>query len=192
MRSSTTTLISALRILARDIQSEDGVANAAIAEAADRLEELKRENAALREELEETKKAFAPTFVREMQDECLRLERENADLKAWKETATSLNAEMDEQAIAKMLGGQLGKSCRKIIAERVPELISENAALRKDKARLDWLDAANQALNEAHGTKYGWKYDANHNRCQIAINDHNIPAHSIRQAIDAARKEAQP
>lgn len=36
-------LIAALRILARDIQSDDGVANAAIAEAADRLEELKSE-----------------------------------------------------------------------------------------------------------------------------------------------------
>lgn len=39
-KSSTETLIAAMRILARDIQSGDGVANAAIAEAADRLEEL--------------------------------------------------------------------------------------------------------------------------------------------------------
>ena len=39
MRSSTKTLISALKILAEDIQSQDGVANAAIAEAAMRLEE---------------------------------------------------------------------------------------------------------------------------------------------------------
>ncbi len=39
-RSSTETLINALRILSRDIDSEDGVANAAISEAADRLEEL--------------------------------------------------------------------------------------------------------------------------------------------------------
>ena len=39
-RSSTTTLIAALEVLARDIQSEDGVANAAIAEAAHRLYEL--------------------------------------------------------------------------------------------------------------------------------------------------------
>lgn len=39
MRSATETLIAAMRILARDIQSGDGVANAAIAEAADRLEE---------------------------------------------------------------------------------------------------------------------------------------------------------
>ena len=41
--TETKTLIEALRILARDIQSEDGVANAAIAEAADRLEELAKD-----------------------------------------------------------------------------------------------------------------------------------------------------
>ena len=39
-RSSTETLIAALRVLARDIQSEDGVANAAIAEGAERMHEL--------------------------------------------------------------------------------------------------------------------------------------------------------
>lgn len=38
--SSTESLIKALRILARDIQSEDGVANAVIAEAAQRIQEL--------------------------------------------------------------------------------------------------------------------------------------------------------
>lgn len=42
-RSSTETIISALRVLARDIQSDDGVANAAIAEAADRMEEMQRQ-----------------------------------------------------------------------------------------------------------------------------------------------------
>jgi hypothetical protein len=40
MRSKTETIIGALRVLAQDIQSEDGVANAAIAEAADRMDEL--------------------------------------------------------------------------------------------------------------------------------------------------------
>jgi hypothetical protein len=39
-RSSTETLIKALRVLAHDIKTEDGVANTAISEAADRLEEL--------------------------------------------------------------------------------------------------------------------------------------------------------
>ena len=40
MRSKTETIIEALRILAGDIFSEDGIANLAIAEAADRMEEL--------------------------------------------------------------------------------------------------------------------------------------------------------
>ena len=39
-RTRTPILIAAMRLLAQEIQSEDGVANAAIAEAADRLEEL--------------------------------------------------------------------------------------------------------------------------------------------------------
>lgn len=52
-KTETKVLIQALRILARDIQSGDGVANAAIAEAADRLEEMdaapQAENKQLRE-----------------------------------------------------------------------------------------------------------------------------------------------
>lgn len=40
MKTDDKTLIEALRILSRDIQSGDGVTNACIAEAADRLEEL--------------------------------------------------------------------------------------------------------------------------------------------------------
>lgn len=39
-RAKTTTIIEALRILQRDIQSDDGIANAAIGEAADRLVEF--------------------------------------------------------------------------------------------------------------------------------------------------------
>lgn len=49
MQSSTETVISALRVLARDIKSEDGVANAAIAEAAERLVQLSQELVWLRE-----------------------------------------------------------------------------------------------------------------------------------------------
>lgn len=44
MKSSTETLIGALRYLAEDIESTDGVANAAIFEAAERLEQLQREH----------------------------------------------------------------------------------------------------------------------------------------------------
>lgn len=40
MKTDTKTLIKALRILANDIESNDGVANACVTEAADRLEEM--------------------------------------------------------------------------------------------------------------------------------------------------------
>ena len=43
MRSSTKTIIGALRILSNDIQGGDGVANACLWEAADRMEELYNE-----------------------------------------------------------------------------------------------------------------------------------------------------
>lgn len=55
-KTSTKVLTEALRALAMDIQSTDGVANATIAEAAGRLEELQAENKALREALEWTLK----------------------------------------------------------------------------------------------------------------------------------------
>ncbi len=48
MRTDTETLIEAMRILSRDIDTEDGVANAAIYEAAERLGELVRERDDLR------------------------------------------------------------------------------------------------------------------------------------------------
>ena len=39
-KNNSKTLIKALRILSDDVQSDDGVANACIAEATDRIEEL--------------------------------------------------------------------------------------------------------------------------------------------------------
>lgn len=62
-QTETKVLHDALRVLARDIVSEDGAANVAIAEGADRISELgnkverlERENAALREELEDVRR----------------------------------------------------------------------------------------------------------------------------------------
>jgi len=58
VRTSTETLIAAMRILSQDIQSEDGAAKAAVAEAAERLAEqhmriaqLEQENDAMRADL---------------------------------------------------------------------------------------------------------------------------------------------
>ena len=52
-KTDTKTLFKAMRILARDIQSDDGVANGAISEAADRIEELQAQRDRLREVLKE-------------------------------------------------------------------------------------------------------------------------------------------
>jgi hypothetical protein len=58
VKTSTETLIAAMHILATEIQSDDGVANSAIAEAAERLAEqhmriaqLEQENDAMRADL---------------------------------------------------------------------------------------------------------------------------------------------
>ncbi len=56
MKTDDKTLIEALRILAREIQSDDGVANACIAEAADRLDDF---HEALVQISEETNDEFA-------------------------------------------------------------------------------------------------------------------------------------
>ena len=52
-QTDTETLIKAMRHLAENIYSEDGTANAAIAEAADRLVELQRGNEELRSRVTE-------------------------------------------------------------------------------------------------------------------------------------------
>jgi len=80
-------------------------------------------------------------LARELERElAIELERATHYRDEWqKESALILNAEMDEQALAKMLGGKLGLSCRKIIAEEVPKLVEENAILREDSRMLEWL-----------------------------------------------------
>ena len=51
MNTPTETLINSLQILANDIQSEDGVANAAIAESAKRMEEMDKHIETLRQRM---------------------------------------------------------------------------------------------------------------------------------------------
>jgi hypothetical protein len=60
------------------------------------------------------------------------------------------------------------------------KLERENAALRADKERLDWLSQ----------TKCAYYYEG---QCCWRINeDKNTDGDTLRDAIDAARKEAQP
>ena len=60
MNTPTETLVSAMRALANDIQSEDGVANAAIHEAAQRLEEQQDRIKRLEEAVEAYRTAYTP------------------------------------------------------------------------------------------------------------------------------------
>lgn len=63
-RTDSATLAKAMRILSQDIQSEDGVANAAIYEAADRIEQLERELAAAQERIQRLTEAVDPLAFR--------------------------------------------------------------------------------------------------------------------------------
>lgn len=58
----------------------------------------------------------------------------------------------------------------------------------KDIRRLSFLHLANKHMNEHNRTVYGWRLEANHNR--IALTDHNLPALSVREAIDDAMEKA--
>ena len=68
-RTKTSTLVSAMRELARTVQCDDGVANAAIAEAADRLAELDGERTVLRGLLAECASVIS-TIEGDNSDEC--------------------------------------------------------------------------------------------------------------------------
>jgi archaellum component FlaC len=99
VKTSTETLIAAMRIFSRDIISDDGVTNAFIAEAAQRLEEQQDRIKRLEEELERTKqdrnaiakKTREPLLLKldHAAERIAQLEQENdalrADLLLWNE-----------------------------------------------------------------------------------------------------------
>lgn len=130
-RTETAVLVAALRILERDIQSGDGVANAAIAEAADRLAELERDVAALKQRIIDDNRAHG-------------CELRDPSGTIW---------------------------------DHAKRLQDENAALRADKERLEWLEDApiERLVRITH---------------LLITNDLDIC--KVSAAIDAAQKEAQP
>lgn len=81
----------------------------------------------------------------------------------------------------------------KILEELRRENFSKDiriAALEADTKRLDFLDRVNTNLNKQYGTTYGWKFDVNHNRCRVWLEDMHIPALSVRDALDQAMTQA--
>jgi hypothetical protein len=101
-KSDTKTIIGAMRILSREIYCEDGVATAAIAEAADRLEEISLENdVILRNQLklhEENEKLKKDLFDSDMSRSILL-----RDVAFWRDYADKLVAHKDMVCLPKDL-----------------------------------------------------------------------------------------
>lgn len=51
----------------------------------------------------------------------------------------------------------------------IREAAAEITALRRDKARLDFLDRCNARLNAHYGTNYGWGLILNHNVTRLML-----------------------
>ena len=99
MRTQIEILVKAMHILANDIQSDDGVANAAIYEAAKRLEEQNQRIKRLEEQLMESKNKYAVLVAdvvlnEDRAERIKQLEEENdamrADLLLWREQEDKL------------------------------------------------------------------------------------------------------
>ena len=58
-------------------------------------------------------------------------ERERDECRDWKAQQMAVESQWDCQAIAKMLGAQLGESCRVVIAREVPKLIAERDTMKE-------------------------------------------------------------
>lgn len=65
-------------------------------------------------------------------DDAIELAKYCDQLVAWKESALAVEKEWDEQAIAAMLGGKMGESCRAVIAREVPLVIERLAAAQDE------------------------------------------------------------
>ena len=119
MIANAETCIKALRALAHDIQSDDGVANAALNECADRMEQLQTDtnrlttaNLQLREGCEELKKR-----IQRWHDTLTPLMP--SDLKSWHEN----NPDELPEVTAWVIESQ---------RQRIAELEAENDAMRAD------------------------------------------------------------
>lgn len=93
---------------------------------------LKAENERLREGRERLIAYGADGYWQDRHDEQkARAEAAEAEverLREWKESALAVEREWDAQSIATMLGGKLGESCRRVVAEKVPLLLAERDA----------------------------------------------------------------
>lgn len=83
--------------------------------------------------------------IEPVKDELVKLERELAEAKAWKEQAMVVFNSLDLQSTAALLGGGIGEDCAEVIAKRVPEvvgqLLAHEAQHVRDEADYNELEA---------------------------------------------------
>jgi hypothetical protein len=126
MKVSTEDLVAVLRMIAKDLQSPDGVANVFIDGAANRMTLLAN---------------LAAKHVEEMEAANQRIKR----LEDWKQSQLEVDREWDANALATMLGAKLGESHRKVIQREVPRLLD----------RIKRLEEAGDAVEERLGCGCG-------------------------------------
>jgi hypothetical protein len=143
----------------------------------------------------EPQEFVSPEFTRE-------LERENAALReACKPVAVpGLHGLVTWYADAQQLGEAFQREREKCLrfeevmqsqGDEIRRLTAENDALREDKERLDWMDEYDAEVQKYENSEDGSK------RYELWFFVDSDPspvfsAPSLRAAIDAARKEAQP
>ena len=142
MKSKTDTIISAMRVLARDIKTDDGVVIACLEEAAGRLEELQRANQNTLADL-----AVAIEHCDEARAEMNRLE---------KLTRAAAFARDDAFAEIKTVRKELSESIRernKIVADLIKQRDEAIASARPEPSR---LEIAALMLAAMCGSQYTW------------------------------------
>jgi FtsZ-binding cell division protein ZapB len=100
MRTSNKTLADALRILAQDIESPDGVANAAIQEAADRIDELAFEVEDLRNQNHSNRISADVRWeeIQRLKERIKRLEEAGDSMAKWLDRNTPVTVRFDWSA----------------------------------------------------------------------------------------------
>lgn len=101
--------------------------------------------------------------------------------------------------IARILGPHLSATALAAAEAKADAVDRRVGELEVDKARLDFLDRCNTALNEHYGTAYRWRLVLNHNVNRLMLGNGDVDLHdsdgsntalpSCREAIDAQMRE---
>lgn len=178
-RTHTDIIAKAMDVLARDVESRDGVANAAIGEAAQRLRELQSRVNKWEAELGAVMPAdfkdwhqndplerpavgrwVIENLRRQVADTQVRLDAALDDIERWR-TATAKLRDASEEA-------------GRVANEQLSRADAELAALRRDKERMDWLECEPTG-RLAEARRIVWQQ--------------RDTSTAVRAAIDAAMKE---